>query len=360
MRSQGDIRPPDAPLLRVESLTTTFGTSRGPLYAVDGVSFDLARGETIGIVGESGSGKSVLVRSIMNLLPRSASVSGAVTFDGRDVRTLSGPDRRHLWGREIAMVFQDPMTSLNPVKTIGRQLTDPLRYHLGLSRKAARQQAMDLLARVRVPDAGRRLTQYPHELSGGMRQRIMIAIAVSCGPKLLIADEPTTALDVTVQKQILDLLASLQGELGMSVILITHDLGVVAGRTKRVLVMYAGQVVEEAPTSVLFDEMRHHYTEALLASIPQIERPSHTRLLTITGRPPDLVRPPPGCRFAPRCRFCQPRCVGERPVLAGDGSSTHRFACFYPVGTSLGGGALHGETEAGPATDLTPGAELRS
>src|SRR3954470_4825143 len=325
------------PLLRVEHLTTTFPTSRGKLRAVDDVSFELDQGETIGIVGESGSGKSVLVRSVMNLLPRTATVEGEVYFEGRNVRTLPKADRKHFWGPQIAMVFQDPMTSLNPVKRIGVQITDPLRYHLGLSRADARTRALELLELVRIPEPERRLKQYPHELSGGMRQRVMIAIAVSCNPKLLIADEPTTALDVTVQKQILDLLGRLQRELNMSVILITHDLGVVAGRTKRVMVMYAGQMVEEAGTRALFAEMRHPYTEALLASIPKIELPSHTRLLTIAGRPPDLVHPPEGCRFAPRCQYARTECHAVPPGISLTEDVTHRYRCFFPVGSVLSG-----------------------
>jgi peptide/nickel transport system ATP-binding protein len=335
------------PLLAVEHLATSFRTSRGLLRAVDGVSFSLARGETMGIVGESGSGKSVLVRSIMNLLPRSATVEGRVVFEGRDVRSLPVSERKHFWGPQMAMVFQDPMTSLNPVKKIGRQITDPLRYHLKLPAGLARLRALELLDLVRIPEAERRLGQYPHELSGGMRQRVVVAIALSCNPKLLIADEPTTALDVTVQKQILDLLASLQKDLDMAMILITHDLGVVAGRAARIAVMYAGQIVEESDTRALFAQMRHPYTEALLASIPRIEYESHTRLDAIWGRPPDMVHPPAGCRFAPRCRYVQPRCVDEQPPLVSASYSEHRFACFFPAGTPEG--------EQARATNLAAG-----
>jgi peptide/nickel transport system ATP-binding protein len=336
-----------APLLQVKDLRTSFRTSRGLLRAVDGVSFDLDRGETIGIVGESGSGKSVLVRSIMNLLPRTANIEGQVLFEGREVRSLPRDERKHFWGTQIAMVFQDPMTSLNPVKKVGRQLTDPLRYHLGLSGDAARKRALELLDLVRIPEASRRLGQYPHELSGGMRQRVIIAIALSCNPKLLIADEPTTALDVTVQKQILDLLASLQRELHMAMVLITHDLGVVAGRAKRIAVMYGGQVVETADTRALFASMRHPYTEALLKSIPRVEHESHTRLEAISGRPPDMVHPPVGCRFAPRCRYAQPTCVDNPPELAPGPGPGHRFACFFPVDTPEGEAALAKNIEAG-------------
>jgi peptide/nickel transport system ATP-binding protein len=328
-----------APLLEVVDLRTRFRTTRGLLTAVDGVSFTLDRGETIGIVGESGSGKSVLVRTIMNLLPRTAEITGQVRFEGTDVRNLPRNERKHFWGTQMAMVFQDPMTSLNPVKKIGAQLTDPIKFHMDLSRDATRKRALELLDLVRIPEATRRLDQYPHELSGGMRQRVMIAIALSCSPKLLIADEPTTALDVTVQKQILDLLGSLQRELHMAMILITHDLGVVAGRAKRINVMYAGQVAETADTRTLFQSMRHPYTEALLNSIPRIEHPSHTRLEAIAGRPPDMTRPPKGCRFAPRCRYAQARCVEEPPPLEAGADASHRYACFFPVGTEAGAAA---------------------
>jgi peptide/nickel transport system ATP-binding protein len=325
-------RPPEQRLLEVRDLATTFRTARGALRAVDGVSFTLDRGETIGVVGESGSGKSVLVRSIMNLLPRTAKVEGEVRFEGQDVHNLDRKTKHHFWGSEIAMVFQDPMTSLNPVKKIGKQLTDPLRHHLGLSKDQAKARAVELLELVRIPEAPRRLGQFPHELSGGMRQRVMIAIAVSCNPRLLLADEPTTALDVTVQKQILDLLGTLQRELEMAMIIITHDLGVVAGRTDRIMVMYGGQVMEEAQTRTLFREVRHPYTEGLLSSIPRLENPSHTRLSAIPGRPPDMVNPPRGCRFAPRCAYAQDKCISDPVPLFSSGSS-HRYACFYPVGT---------------------------
>jgi peptide/nickel transport system ATP-binding protein len=341
-----------APLLEVKDLSTQFMTSRGLLKAVDGVSFTLGRGETIGIVGESGSGKSVLVRTIMNLLPRTATIDGTVLFDGKDVRHLPRNERRHFWGTQMAMIFQDPMTSLNPVKKIGTQLTDPLRFHLNLSREAAKKRALELLELVRIPEAPRRLQQYPHELSGGMRQRVMIAIALTCNPQLLIADEPTTALDVTVQKQILDLLGGLQREFEMAMILITHDLGVVAGRAARINVMYGGQVVETASAKTLFSQMRHPYTEALLNSIPRLEHASHHRLEAIAGRPPDMTRPPAGCRFAPRCRLAQLSCLDEMPDLLVGADATHRYRCFFPVGTAAGEEAAainlaNGRTAAG-------------
>ena len=347
-----DVSTPGAsgmPLLQVENLSTAFRTSRGILRAVDDVSFTLDKGETLGIVGESGSGKSVLVRSIMNILPRTAIIppQTKVILEGRDTRKLSKAEAKHFWGTKIAMVFQDPMTSLNPVKKIGTQITDPLRFHLGMSKSAARTRATELLELVRIPEAAQRLNQYPHELSGGMRQRVVIAIALSCNPTLLVADEPTTALDVTVQKQILDLLETLQRDLQMAMILITHDLGVVAGRADRIAVMYAGRMVETADTPSLFRNMRHPYAEALLHSIPRLENPSHTRLDAISGRPPDMVKPPPGCRFAPRCRYAQDRCVTEPPELVTTNEPGHSFACFFPVGTPEGEAALAANLAAG-------------
>ncbi len=345
--SRGDAPASGAPLVEVDDLRTTFATGRGPLRAVDGVSFTLGRGETIGIVGESGSGKSVLVRSIMGLLPSSATVTGAVRFNGRDTRGMNKQESKHFWGREIAMVFQDPMTSLNPVKKIGTALTESMRFHLGLSRADAQARAVELLTQVGIPAPVQRLGEYPHQLSGGMRQRVTIAIAISCWPKLLIADEPTTALDVTVQRQILDLLGSLQADYEMAMVMITHDLGVVAGRADRVAVMYAGRAVETAPTRDLFTTTRHPYTEALLQSIPKIEHASHTRLEAITGRPPDLVSPPTGCRFSPRCRYAQDRCLVDDPALTATDSEGHAVACFFPVGTEAGEAALARNMSAG-------------
>jgi peptide/nickel transport system ATP-binding protein len=336
-----DVTADPAPLLEVRNLSTSFQTSRGLVRAVDGVSLELRRGATLGIVGESGSGKSVFARSLMSLLPKSA-VTGdsSVRFNGTDLRALSRRELRGLWGAEVAMVFQDPMTSLNPVVKIERQITEGLRFHFGLRGKAATDRAVQLLADVGIPAPRSRLDVYPHHLSGGMRQRVAIAIALACSPSLLLADEPTTALDVTVQRQILDLLQRLQAERGMAMILITHDLGVAAGRTDEIAVMYAGRIVERAPTTILFDHPRHPYTEALLASIPRLEYDVHTQLNAIPGRPPDLIGPRTGCAFAPRCAYAQPRCLEEDPVLAPATGENHEVACFFPVGTDRGDSAL--------------------
>jgi oligopeptide/dipeptide ABC transporter ATP-binding protein len=323
-----------ASLLSVSDLRTSFRTPRGRVRAVDRVSFGLDRGGTLGIVGESGCGKTVLSRSIMGLLPkRNVEVDGKVTYEGRDITGAPPAVMRGIWGTEMAMVFQDPMTSLNPVMRIGRQIDESLRFHLDMPKDEARATALALLKSVGIPEAERRLDQYPHELSGGMRQRVTIAIALACGPKLLFADEPTTALDVTVQAQILDLLAAQQRERNMAMILVTHDLGVVAGRADNIAVMYAGQIVERAPTSELFANMKMPYTEALLKSIPRIEQPSHTRLSAIPGRPPDLISPPKGCRFAPRCPYVADKCKEEEPPLVEAESPGHYYKCWYPVGT---------------------------
>ncbi|MET0728784.1 MAG: ABC transporter ATP-binding protein [Acidimicrobiales bacterium] len=320
---------------------TTFVTRRGPVGAVDGVSLILEQGRTLGVVGESGSGKSILVRSIMGLLPaRNVRRSGSVRYDGQELTGLGRKELRNLWGTDMAMVFQDPMTSLNPVMRIGRQLTEGLRRHLHLSKAEADATAGALLTSVGIPEPERRLRQYAHELSGGMRQRVTIAIALACGPKLLLADEPTTALDVTVQAQILDLLQAQQRDRQMAMILVTHDLGVVAGRTDDIAVMYAGQIVEIAPTGTLFANLRMPYTEALLKSIPKLEQPSHTRLQIIGGRPPDLIAPPVGCRFSPRCPYAQDRCRAEEPPLIEAEDTGHLYRCWFPVGTEAGREAL--------------------
>ena len=353
---------PDAPALVVSDLRVWFDTARGLVRAVDGVDLRVDAGRTLGVVGESGSGKSVLSRAVMNILAPSAVVlpGSRIEIEGHDTATLTKQQARHLWGARIAMVFQDPMTSLTPVLTIGRQLTETLRHHTGVDKAAALARAEELLRWVGIPEPARRLGQYPHNLSGGMRQRVGIALALSCSPRLLIADEPTTALDVTVQHQILNLLGRLQSEEGMAMILITHDLGVVAGRTDDIAVMYAGRVVEQAPTTTLFGEMRHPYTRALVRSIPRIADPSHTRLRTIPGRPPTVIDPPPGCAFAARCPHARPRCLAETPRLDGHhpGNVTpgHRHACFFPVGTPQGEQAFadnlaEGRTAAGLPID---------
>ena len=320
-------------LLEVTDLVTHFQTDRGLVQAVNGVSFSLEEGRTLGVVGESGSGKSVLSRSIMNLLPRRRVVRGGeIVFDGTVTSKLTSTESRKLYGVGMAMIFQDPMTSLNPVVKIGRQLTEGLKLHFGMDTKFALETAEELLRSVGIPEPAKRLNQYPFEMSGGMRQRIVIAIALACGPKLLFADEPTTALDVTVQKTILNLLAKQQAERKMAMILVTHDLGVVAGRTDQIMVMYAGQAVEVAPTTKLFADMKHPYTEALFKSIPKLGNPSHTRLDSIPGRPPNLITPPGGCRFAPRCVYADAKCHAELPPLTPvPGEPDHLFRCWKPV-----------------------------
>ena len=293
-------------LLEVNDLRTYFKTRAGEVHAVDGVSFTLDRGQTLGIVGESGCGKSVTAFSIMGLVqPPGRVVGGSVMFDGRELVGRKDKEMENIRGKEIGMIFQDPMTSLNPTLTIGTQITETLRRHLQMTKDEARKRAIQLLEEVHIPNAAARLDDYPHRYSGGMRQRVMIAIALSCNPKLLIADEPTTALDVTVQAGILDLLEELQEEHGMAMMLITHDMGVIAESADDVNVMYAGQIVEHAKTHDLFDHPEHPYTEALLAALPQIEGEGvrEGRLASIPGRPPDLITPPEGCRFAPRCPY---------------------------------------------------------
>jgi peptide/nickel transport system ATP-binding protein len=329
---------PGPPVLVVDDLRTGIHTPRGSVQAVDGVSFALARGQTLGIVGESGSGKSVLGRTIMGLYTDGPgmTVAGRVLIAGKDVHALSAAGLRQLWGGDVGMVFQDPMTALNPVKRIGVHLTEGLRKHRGMSRQQAKDHAAELLSLVGIPEPRRRLEQYPHELSGGMRQRVVIAMALANEPALLIADEPTTALDVTVQKQILDLLGRLQDELGMALVLISHNLGVVAGRADQVAVMYAGRIVETADAATLFEAPQHPYTEALLKAIPRLHEPPHARLAAIEGAPPDMINPPVGCRFAPRCRYAQDDCRQVPPPLdratpAGVTTPGHFFACYHPV-----------------------------
>ena len=317
----------------VEGLKTHFKLPLGDVKAVDGVDLSVDRGRTLGIVGESGSGKTVLARTIMRLnLGVNVHTEGSVRYAGVDLLDVPNKKMRDYWGAEIAMVFQDPMTSLNPVVKIGRQVTEHLRHHLGLSKDEAKETALALLKEVRIPEAETRLNAFPHQLSGGMRQRVCIAIAIACGPRLLFADEPTTALDVTVQHQIMNVLAREQRERDMGMVLVTHDLGVVAGRTDDIAVMYAGKIVERASTKSLFDNVKMPYTEALLRSIPRTTHASHTRLAAIVGRPPDLINPPEGCSFSPRCAYAQDICFTEEPTLR-EATPNHEFACHLPVGT---------------------------
>jgi oligopeptide transport system ATP-binding protein len=323
---------PSSPLLDVRDLRTEFRTDDGVVRAVQGVSFTLARGEVLGIVGESGCGKSVTNLSILGLLPKPQGrvAGGSVLFEGRDLVGLPEREMRKIRGNRIAMIFQDPMTSLNPYLTVEEQLAEVGQLHLGLSRAEAVKRAVDLLARVGISDPARRIRSYPHEFSGGMRQRVMIAMALLCDPAILIADEPTTALDVTIQAQILELLQELRRERGMSIILVTHDLGVVAGVCDRILVMYAGMVVEEAPTRDLFKTPSHPYTLALLRSIPRADAPIAGRLANIEGIPPRLDREFEACPFHPRCAFARERCLEARPPLVPFATARQR-RCVAPV-----------------------------
>jgi peptide/nickel transport system ATP-binding protein len=327
--------PNAKPLLRVEDLKTHFHTRDGVVRAVDGVSFDVLPGETLAIVGESGCGKSVTSMSILRLLPMPPAriAGGRIEFDGRNLLELTEPAMRKVRGNAISMIFQEPMTSLNPVLTIGRQIAEALVLHRGMTEKAAMTRAAEMLRKVHIPEAERRLKQYPHELSGGMRQRVMIAMALACGPRLLIADEPTTALDVTIQAQILELMRELRDETGASIILITHDLGVVAEIAHRVVVMYAGRKVEEAPIAELFAAPRHPYTRGLLGSMPHLGdsvNETGKRLVEIPGMVPSLKEPDPGCLFAPRCPNASVRCVREAPPLEAHAPG-HLAACWHPV-----------------------------
>jgi peptide/nickel transport system ATP-binding protein len=325
-----------SPLLQIQDLRTVFRTSGGDVAAVDGVSLDVIRGKTLGIVGESGCGKSVLSLSIMRLVAHPGRIaSGRVLLEGRDLAGLSNAEMRGVRGREIGMIFQEPMTSLNPVHTVGFQITEGIRAHEPRASKAElRERGIAALQRVRIPSPERRFDEYPHQLSGGMRQRVMIAMALACSPKLLIADEPTTALDVTVQAQILDLLRDLQAETGMAIILITHDLGVIAEMADDVAVMYAGRVVERTTARDLFEDPQHPYTLGLLGSIPRLDE-DRERLLAITGAVPPPFALPPGCRFAPRCPFAIEACRAEIPGLRSI-SPGHEAACLRaPVEEAL-------------------------
>ncbi|HEV3312535.1 MAG TPA: ABC transporter ATP-binding protein [Chloroflexota bacterium] len=324
---------PDA-LLEVDDLTTYFFTRAGTVKAVEHVSYSINPGETLGVVGESGSGKSVTALSIMRLIPSPPGriVAGKVTFAGRSVLGLSGEQMRKLRGGDISMIFQDPMTSLNPLLTIGRQIAESVQEHQGVSRKQANVRTAEMLRLVGMPEADKRLKSYPHEFSGGMRQRVMIAMALANNPKLLIADEPTTALDVTIQAQILDLIRALSREFHTSVILITHDLGVVAGIADRVVVMYAGRVAEIGEANDIFARPAHPYTHALLASIPRLDDERGKPLRPIPGSPPELINQPAGCPFVPRCPNALPKCRAEMPPLTPTQQAGHMAACWNPVG----------------------------
>ena len=318
-----------ATLLDVRNLHTTFFTTAGRVRAVDGVSWDVQEGETVALVGESGCGKSVSALSIMRLVeePAGRIESGEVIFKGRNLLSLGEEQMRGVRGREIAMIFQEPMTSLNPVLTIGRQLTEGLEIHLKMSESDARARALELLSMVGIPDPGRRLGQYPHHFSGGMRQRMMIAMALACNPSLILADEPTTALDVTIQAQILELMRDLARRLGVAMLIITHNLGVVARYADRVNVMYAGRIIERASAAELYATPRHPYTLGLLRSVPRLDEPRRARLAPIEGQPPDVTRLPPGCAFAPRCAYRVERCAEAAPPLEVF-SPGHLSACW--------------------------------
>jgi len=321
-------------LLEVKDLRTQFFTEDGIVNAVNGISFTLGEGQTLGIVGESGCGKSVSMLSMMGLIPSPPGrvVGGEVWFQERDLLKLDAEEMRQVRGNKIAMIFQDPMTSLNPVLTVSRQISEALELHMGMDAVQARNRTIELLEMVHIPDARNRLDDYPHQFSGGMRQRVMIAMALSCNPQLLIADEPTTALDVTIQAQIVDLVKELRRELGMAVIWITHDLGIVAGLVDRVQVMYAGFIVERSEVHEFYANPRHPYSLGLLGSLPRLDARKREKLTPIEGLPPDLIALPPGCPFYVRCRFRCPRCLEENPPLHEiDGSSRHEIACWVDV-----------------------------
>jgi len=319
-------------MMSIKDLHVKFATPFGLLEAVRGASLDIPAGMSVGVVGESGSGKTVMCRASMGLLSGSnVQREGTVVFDGKELTAMTRDQVRNEFGTGMAMIFQDPMTALNPVRRIGTQISESLRVRLGMDKKAAMARSAELLSFVRIPDPEAMLKKFPYQLSGGMRQRVMIAIAISCNPKLLFADEPTTALDVTVQAQILQLLSDLRRDLKMSMVLITHDLGVVANHTDFVAVMYAGEIVEQASTAELFANMKMPYTEALLNSIPKVDQPSGQKLQVIEGRLPDPVNRPSGCGFADRCPYVQPKCRAEHPPLV-DAGNGHLYRCWYPLG----------------------------
>jgi len=335
-----------ATLLEVKDLQTHFFTYDGVVKAVDGVSYELEEGETLGLVGESGCGKSVSALSVMRLIPDPPGkiINGEILFEGEDILKVDMDDMRHIRGAKIAMVFQEPMTSLNPVLTVERQITETLELHKGLSRADARRESVELLFKVGIPDPERRIKQYPHQFSGGMRQRVMIAMALSCNPRLIIADEPTTALDVTIQAQILELMKSLTTEFGVALIVITHNLGVVARYADRVNIMYAGKIIERGSAKEIYANPRHPYTVGLLNSVPRLDQPRKAKLEPIEGQPPDLVNLPPGCAFRARCRWAIDKCATDIPplMLTNDG---HWSACWQS--DLLGASALGGNGSAG-------------
>jgi peptide/nickel transport system ATP-binding protein len=343
-------------LLQIEDLRTEIQLKNGVVHAVDGVSLYVDEGETLGIVGESGCGKTMTALSIMDLLPNGGHIAGgSIKLAGREITALPAEEMRKIRGDEIGMIFQDPLSSLNPTHTVGRQIAEVVTLHRDVSKREAMDRAVEVLDLVGMPRARERVEEYPHQFSGGMRQRVMIAMALANDPKLLIADEPTTALDVTIQKQILELIDNLRQRLGMAVIMVTHDLGVIAGRADRVAVMYAGKVVETTDTPALYANPRHPYTEALFHALPEKSAETRERLYSIPGAPPDLVNPPAGCRFAPRCRYATDRCRTEPPVLAGE-TSAHVYRCFFPVGLRerTVGGQLVVTEPAPPQESVSP------
>ena len=319
-------------LFEIDNLEITFDTKRGPLQAVRGVSLSIRKGESVGIVGESGSGKTVMSRAAMGLLRgRKVQRTGSVKIEGEELLTLSNEQIRNFWGLRIAMIFQDPMTALNPVRKVGSQFAESLVKRMNMSKDEAAKRTLELLALVNMPEPEKAVQKYPHQLSGGMRQRVMIAMAIACDPELLFADEPTTALDVTVQAQVLELLSELRERLGMAMVIVTHDLGVVAGHTDKIAVMYGGEIVEMASTPDLFANTKMPYTEALMESIPRLDRKRGDRLPTIPGSPPDPIAARTGCGFAPRCRYATDKCLNEHPELT-DAGNGHMYRCFFPIG----------------------------
>jgi peptide/nickel transport system ATP-binding protein len=349
-----------APLLEIEDLQTHIKLREGVVRAVDGISLHVDEGETLGIVGESGCGKTMTALSIVNLLPVGGRiVGGSISLAGRKLNEFDAGAMRTVRGNEIGMIFQDPLTSLNPTMSVGKQIAEAVLLHRDVSKEQAYERAAEVLDLVGLPRSKERIAEYPHQFSGGMRQRVMIAMALACEPKLLIADEPTTALDVTIQKQILELIDDLRQRLGMSVILVTHDLGVIAGRADRVAVMYAGQIVETTSTERLYVNPRHPYTEALFQALPENAAETREKLYSIPGAPPDLIHPPAGCRFAPRCRYAASQCRAEQPLLGGE-NPAHSYACFFPVGERevTGGRAVTVTERAEPRDTVEPPAGL--